>query len=61
MNREIGRVELSGQSSEPNKIVSADAVRFGGGVGVIERGGSTSGRPKFVEGARYWLQFAGHA
>ncbi len=48
MNREIGRVELSGESNEVNKIISADAVRFGGGVGVIERGGSTSGRPKFV-------------
>ena len=59
MNRDIGRVELSGESSKVNKIISADAVRFGGGVGVIERGGNTSGRPKFVEGARYWLQFAG--
>ncbi len=59
MNREIGRVELTGESNEVNKIISADAVRFGGGVGVIERGGSTSGRPKFEEGARYWLQFAG--
>ncbi len=59
MNPENGRVELSGESREVNKIISADAVRFGGGVGVIERGGSTSGRPKFVEGARYWLQFAG--
>ena len=28
-------------------------------MGVIERGGSTSGRPKFAEGSRYWLQFAG--
>ncbi len=59
MNRDLGRVELSGESKEVNKIISADAVRFGGGVGVIERGGSTSGRPKFEEGARYWLQYAG--
>ncbi|MEO8398680.1 MAG: xanthan lyase, partial [Ignavibacteriaceae bacterium] len=44
---------------EPGKIISADAVRFGGGMGIVERGGSTSGRPKFVEGARYWLQYAG--
>ena len=40
-------------------VVSADAVRFGGGMGIIERNGTTSGRPKFVEGARYWLQYAG--
>jgi hypothetical protein len=54
-----GKVTLNNKSKEKNKIVSADAVRFGGGMGVIERGGNTSGRPKFVEGSRYWLQFAG--
>jgi Fibronectin type III domain len=58
-DRQTGSVILSNKSSETNKIVSADAVRFGGGMGVIERGGSTSGRPKFAEGSRYWLQFAG--
>ena len=40
-------------------VVSADAVRLGGGMGVIERGGSTSGRPRWLEGARYALQFDG--
>ena len=39
--------------------VSADAVRFGGGMGDVARGGETSGRPRFVEGARYYAQFAG--
>ncbi len=52
-------VVLSNQSQEKNKIVSADAVRFGGGMGIVERDGKTSGRPKFMEGSRYWLQFAG--
>ncbi len=52
-------VLLSNQSKDADKIVSADAVRFGGGMGVIERQGNTSGKPKFVEGARYWLQYAG--
>jgi hypothetical protein len=28
-------------------------------MGVIERNGRVSGRPKFTEGARYWLQYAG--
>lgn len=52
-------VVLSNQSKEKRKIVSADAVRFGGGMGLVERDGKTSGRPKFMEGSRYWLQFAG--
>lgn len=38
-----------------------DAFRAGGGVGVVERGGRTSGRPKFTEAGRYWLQYAGFA
>jgi len=58
-NTENGSVILSNQSKDAGKIVSADAVRFGGGMGVIERGGNTSKRPKFVEGSRYWLQFTG--
>jgi len=41
------------------RIISADAVRFGGGEGVVERGSRTSHRPKIFEGARYYLQFAG--
>lgn len=52
-------VVLSNQSKDAGKIVSADAVRFGGGMGIVEREGTTSNRPKFVEGARYWMQFAG--
>lgn len=52
-------ITLSNRSSEINKIVSADAVRFGGGVGIIQREGKLSNRPKFTEASRYWLQFAG--
>ncbi|OGU76376.1 MAG: hypothetical protein A2W11_13890 [Ignavibacteria bacterium RBG_16_35_7] len=58
-NWQTGRVVLTNESKQNGKIVSADAVRFGGGMGIIERGGMTSGRPKFAEGSRYWLQFAG--
>lgn len=54
-----GSVVLTNLSSKPGKILSADAVRFGGGMGVVARKGRTSGRPKYVEGSRYWLQFAG--
>lgn len=36
-----------------------DAIRIGGGIGKVVRGGRTSGRPMYVEGSRYWLQYAG--
>lgn len=53
------KVVLTNRSAELGKYISADAVRFGGGMGIIKRGGRTSGRPKFVEGSRYYLQYAG--
>ena len=40
-------------------LVSADAVRIGGGMGTVERGGSISGMPAWAEGARYYLQADG--
>ena len=48
-------------------VVTADAVKIGGGYGNIARSmaedGKTapelSGMPRFTEGARYWLQWAG--
>jgi hypothetical protein len=58
-NPKIGKVVLTNKSKVSGMIVSADAVRFGGGMGIVERNGTTSGRPKFAEGARYWLQYAG--
>jgi len=58
-NPEIGKVMLSNKSSELGKTVAADAVRFGGGMGNVERNGSTSRRPKYVEASRYYLQYSG--
>ena len=60
-------VELSNVSSQEGRVVVADAVKCGGGMGNIVRRpkgaataeGCTSGRPRFCEGARYWLQWAG--
>lgn len=54
-------VELSNVSSEEGRVVTADAVRIGGGMGNVARGaeGETSGYPRWAEGARYWLQWAG--
>lgn len=50
-----------------NAVITADAVRFGGGMGKIARGlkdqpvneYATSGMPSFTEGAFYWMQWAG--
>ncbi len=56
---ESGRVVLSNESATPGNTVSADAVRFGGGMGSVARNGQLSGRPRFTEGARYYLQYAG--
>lgn len=52
-------VELINVSADDDRIVTADAIKIGGGVGNISRGDATSGYPRFTEGARYWLQWAG--
>lgn len=40
-------------------VVTTDAVRFGGGMGTVERDGKPSGLPRCDEGARYYCQWAG--
>lgn len=57
-NNDYGMVVLSNESSE-HGVVCADAVRFGGGMGNIARGGKVSGLPRYLEGARYSSQWAG--
>lgn len=65
-------VELIAQSDNPGTVVTADAVKIGGGMGNIGRKVAdgkgdpsidyqyiTSNYPRFTEGARYWLQWAG--
>ncbi|MBR1949903.1 MAG: xanthan lyase [Bacteroidales bacterium] len=64
-------VYLSNLSTKDGVAVTADAVKFGGGMGNIARKPTqersynveavTSGYPRFTEGARYWLQWAGFA
>ena len=70
-----GHVRLDSRTPEgyrhsEGNVVTADAVRFGGGMGNIERGHyddttftheppCTSGLPRSAEAARYWLQWAG--
>lgn len=46
------------------KTVTADAVKIGGGMGNVARGSegvkpTVSGLPRWAEGSRYWLQWAG--
>ena len=59
-------VELSNVSADDDAVVSADAVKIGGGMGNVARTAKgseippyASGSPRFTEGARYWLQWAG--
>lgn len=82
-------VYLSNISANSKSIITADAVKFGGGMGNIARKPSEKGStenvkssdnklpdkqtinypveasisnyPRFTEGARYWLQWAGYA
>ncbi len=64
----MGMVVLTNQS-RGGRIVTADAVKFGGGMGnigrpVVTAEGDTvvqaSDRLRFLEGARYWMQWAGY-
>ena len=56
-----------GCAFKPGTAVTADAVRFGGGMGKIARGPKdapveeyqVSGLPSYAEGALYWMQWAG--
>lgn len=62
----------AGHKYTKKQVVSADAVKFGGGMGNIGRTPNNwnadslfaldpqiSGYPRYTEGARYWLQWAG--
>ena len=64
----LSNITPEGYFHEKGSVVTADAVRFGGGMGNIARAkkGSddepvVSGMPRSAEGARYWLQWAGAA
>lgn len=54
----FNRVVVTNHSSKKG-VVTSDAVRFGGGMGNIQRGGAKSGMPRCLEGARYYAQWAG--
>ncbi len=63
-------VELGNAGADRRRVVTADAVKIGGGMGNVARivevpcdsidyHYTLSGYPRFVEGARYFLQWAG--
>ncbi|HQN72532.1 MAG TPA: N-acetylmuramoyl-L-alanine amidase [bacterium] len=57
---EKGSVVLNrDDSGATGKIIAADAVRFGGGTGVINMGVKTSGVPRWEEAAIPHIQFSG--
>lgn len=76
------KITLSNKSAKSGRIITADAVKIGGGMGNIARTTDpenlkqpddtavskfppikyeleTSNHPRYTEGARYWLQWAG--
>lgn len=56
---ESASVHVLDDSASPGTIVSADAVRLGGGLAVHDRGGGTNGRPMYEQAARYYTQWSG--
>jgi MYXO-CTERM domain-containing protein len=56
---EEASVRVYDDSASPGALVSADAVRLGGGEAVHDRGGGTNGRPMYEQAARYYTQWAG--
>ncbi len=63
-------VELGNVTSDAGAVITADAVKIGGGMGnvarIVKDGDPeieyeyvSSGYPRFTEGSRYWLQWAG--
>jgi hypothetical protein len=58
-NPDKGSVVLTNETESKGFRVTADAVKFGGGMGDVARNGRISGRPRWLEASRYYLQFAG--
>jgi hypothetical protein len=56
-NAASGSVVISNlRGSAQGSVVIADAIRFGNGMGSIDRGGGISGYPREHENMRYWIQ-----
>jgi hypothetical protein len=56
-NAANGSVVVSNLRGSTNgSVVIADAIRFGNGMGSVDRGGGVSGYPREDESCRYWIQ-----
>ncbi|MBX7244777.1 MAG: fibronectin type III domain-containing protein [Candidatus Sumerlaeaceae bacterium] len=51
-----GYVEISNYAPGESGVVIADAIRFGNGMGDVDRGYGVSGFPREYEASRYWVQ-----
>ncbi len=74
-NADAAKVVLSNYTGKHGEVVTTDAVRFGGGMGNVARKPvkdvlpdsvtpcvfeyQLSGVPRYLEAARYWMQWAG--
>lgn len=52
-----GYVDISNRSSSTGSLVIADMIRFGNGMGSIDRGGGISGLPREDEAGLYWVKW----
>jgi hypothetical protein len=52
-----GYVDISNRSSATGGVVIADMIRFGNGMGDIDRGGGVSGLPREDEAGLYWVKW----
>ncbi len=52
-----GHVDISNRSGEAGKSVIADMIRFGNGLGDIDRGGGVSGLAREDEAGLYWVKW----
>jgi len=52
-----GYVDISNRSRDSGKIVVADMIRFGNGMGDIDRGGGVSGHSREDEAGLYWVKW----
>jgi hypothetical protein len=50
-------VDISNRSSTTGRVVIADMIRFGNGMGDIDRGGGVSGELREDEASLYWIQW----
>ncbi|MBL9161479.1 MAG: N-acetylmuramoyl-L-alanine amidase [Planctomycetaceae bacterium] len=52
-----GYVDVSNRSSETGRVAIADMIRFGNGMGDIDRGQGISGKTREDEPALYWIKW----